>query len=292
LLINFQGTRFSKFTGMISRQFFIMGVAVCVMLGCKKDPSIWKIENLNGNKISVFGHGGMGEHYRYPMNSFESLMECLSLATDGTEMDVCVTKDSVLVLSHSQNLEEETSCSGQIKNKTWTELEGCKFTSPLFSKADLITAAYFFDRIEYKNNRIFTFDCKITLEDSPEYLELFATSLLRHIETHGLVSHCFIESFNSDFLKLLQGKNKDLHLFLYSPDYLTGLNVSKSLNLYGLTLDTKNISQEDIKQAHQQGLRITLFNTSTEHENLEAVAKSPDFIQTDKVEYLINALYP
>jgi len=260
-----------------------------LFFSCKKDPSLWDIKNLNGNKISVFGHGGMGINSLDPMDSYPSLKECLSHAVNGTEMDVCVTKDSVLVLSHSQKLEDQTGCTGMIENKTWPEISGCKYNS-LLSKPDLIPASYFFDRIENKNNFTFTFDCKVSNEDNLEYLNLFADALVKHITSYNIVSNSFIESFNTVFLEILQKKNKNLHLFLYTQNYQTGLDFLKEINLYGLTLDYRKISAEEIAEAHKNNLRITIFNTQTEHENLEAIAKSPDFIQTDKVEYLINAL--
>jgi glycerophosphoryl diester phosphodiesterase len=263
---------------------------VLICAGCKKDPSLWKIQNLNNNKISVFGHGGMGIDYRYPMNSYESLSHCLKLGADGTEMDVCVTKDTVMVLYHDQTLEEETSCNGSIKEKIWEEIKSCRYNNPIIGRADLIPASYFFDRVENKDKLTFTFDCKVIMEDDIEYLNIFAEALYRHIIKYDLVSHCFIESFNITFLEILQKKDKNLHLFLYTQDYQTGLEVSKEIKLYGLTLDFEKISAEEIKQAHENNLRITLFNTQTEHQNLDAITKSPDFIQTDKVDYLINAL--
>ncbi|PBQ34291.1 hypothetical protein CNR22_21785 [Sphingobacteriaceae bacterium] len=259
------------------------------MLGCRKDPVIWQIENLNNNSISVFGHGGMGIYNSYPMNSYESLSECMDKGVDGTEMDVCVTKDSVLILCHTQDLDENTDCSGLIRNSNSRDLQGCRFKKPLFSKANLIEASYFFERVQRSEKQIFTFDCK-TMDDSYEYYELFARALLKHINKYKLQNNCFIESFNVDFLKIVQSKNKDLRLFLYTDESTVGLATAKEISLYGLTMDMAKISEEEIEQAHKQNLRIALFNASTEKDNLEAIQKNPDYIQSDKVEYLINAL--
>lgn len=228
-------------------------------------------------------------HYRYPMNSFESLSECIKRPVDGTEMDVCVTKDSVLVLCHNQILDDNTNCSGLIRNMNWSDLQECYFKKPLFLKANIIKASYFFDRIERNEKQIFTFDCK-TMDDSYEYFGVFARALLKHIEKYKLQNKCFIENFNVEFLKLLQSNNNQLRLFLYTDDCGVGIETSKTLLLYGLTLDTDKVSAAEIKRAHEQNLRITLFNASTERNNLEAIQKNPDFIQSDKVDYLINAL--
>lgn len=257
-------------------------------VGCQKDPAVWDVKNLNGTKISVFGHGGMGIHYRYPMNSYESLSECFQKGVDGTEMDVCVTKDSVLVLCHTQELEDNTDCNGLIRDNTWSDLQGCHFKKPGFSKVKLIEACYFFDRVD-KAEKQFTFDCK-TMKDSYAYFEVFANALLRHIDKYNLQNRCFIENFNIDFLKILQKKNTALRLFLYTDEASVGFEATQQVKLFGLTMDIEKITTEEINQAHQKNLRITLFNTRTERDNIDAIQKNPDFIQTDKVDYLLNAL--
>lgn len=261
-----------------------------VFAGCKKDPSVWEIRNLNGDNISAIGHGGMGVHSKYPMNSYESLSNCLSLGADGVEMDVCVTKDSVMVLCHSQKLQDQTGCEGLIKDRTYAEIKDCRFNTPLLSKASLIPASYFFDRIENKGGLTFTFDCKLEVEDNFEYLSLFADALLRHLQKYNITANSCIESFNTYFLEILHSRNKDLHLFLYTQNYQTGLAISKEISLYGLTLDQKNISAAEIEEAHKNNLRIALFNTLTERDNLDAIAKSPDYIQSDRLDHLIHAL--
>ena len=78
-----------------------------VIIACHKDE--YNIVNLNGNRITALGHAGMGIGNTYPMNSYESIFKCLNLGMDGTEFDVQMTKDSVLVAYHSQDLSDETN---------------------------------------------------------------------------------------------------------------------------------------------------------------------------------------
>jgi glycerophosphoryl diester phosphodiesterase len=259
-------------------------------LACKKDPSVWEIRNLSGNRVSVMGHGGMGLSYRYPMNSYESLRNCLETRADGVEMDVCVTRDSVMVLCHSQNLDHETTCQGQIREQRFEEIQGCQLKGPFFRKSDLISAAYFFDRLGEKKERLFAFDCKVGPDEDPDYLDVFANAVVRHLHRYDIVSNSFIESYNVGFLERLHNLDKDLHLFLYTDDLATGLDLSKKMDLYGITIDHHNINAEEIREAHRHQLRVAVFNTRTERDNLEAVAKSPDYIQTDRVNYLLNVL--
>ncbi len=165
------------------------------------------IENLNENTISVFGHGGMGISYRYPMNSKTSLLDCLNTGAAGTEMDVYVSKDSVMVLYHNQDLEDLSNCSGRIKEKNWNEIEGCEYKLPLLSPEPIIRADDFFASINKLNQFLYVFDCKLASEDSEAYLHLFANALLTHIQKYDLYAKCFIECTNVSFLEILKSKN-------------------------------------------------------------------------------------
>jgi glycerophosphoryl diester phosphodiesterase len=260
------------------------------LIACKKDTSLWVIKNLSGNKINSLGHGGMGIKSLYPINSLKSLQNSLKINPDGVEIDICVTKDSVLVLKHSQDLDNETTCSGFINEKNWEEIKDCKYKLPLIGREDLIQASDFFDQVENMNELVFAFDCKIAFADDSEYRDLFVEALIRHLEKYKIVENSCIESGNVSFLKKLQAKDKKLKLFLYTENYQKALEVMEEVDLTGITINNENITAEEIKLAHQNNLKVALFNTQTEDQNLEAVEKSPDYIQTDELEHLVNVL--
>ena len=103
------------------KNLIILSILLFVVSSCQKED--FEIINLNNNKITVLGHGGMGIGETYPMNSFESILNCLNLGADGTEIDVQMTKDGVLVAFHDESLEHSTNISGRIFNKTWDEIK-------------------------------------------------------------------------------------------------------------------------------------------------------------------------
>src|ERR1043166_8044350 len=124
---------------MNSRSFLALLFAVGA-LSCSRDKMLSDVNNLNGNTISAFGHGGMGEGFKFPIDSWESLEPVLRIGADGSEMDVQMTKDSVLVLYHHQKLEHGTLCSGTLNDHLWSEIWGCHFASPYSSTIDLVKA--------------------------------------------------------------------------------------------------------------------------------------------------------
>jgi glycerophosphoryl diester phosphodiesterase len=52
-------------------------------------------------------------------------MTALAMGADAVEMDVQATKDGVLILMHDATLDRTTNCSGEVAQKTWTEIKGC-----------------------------------------------------------------------------------------------------------------------------------------------------------------------
>lgn len=266
-------------------------IIILLFVGCKKDPSLWHINNLNNNSIGVVGHGGSGTLYRYPMNSMNSLNHVLSMNVYGTEMDVQLSKDNKLVLYHNVNLQDGTGCSGKIAELNWEELKNCSYKLPYFSPAPLISVDDFFAQRANIKNYVYTFDTKVQVEDDKETQQNFANALYAIIQKYDLVEHCFIESYNIDFLKLLQDKNSHLKLFLHANDYPTCLEAMDYVRLYGITMDRTRISAKEIADAHQHQLRVSLFNLDTQRSNLEAIAMNPDYMQTDKADFLINALH-
>jgi len=116
-------------------------IMVCLLSvsSCSKDKPVNETNNLNGNIISAFGHAGMGIGFKYPIDTYESFEPCLGIGSDGTEIDIQMTKDSVLVAYHHNKLEEGTLCSGTINDKLWSEIWGCHHTSPYSSKINLIS---------------------------------------------------------------------------------------------------------------------------------------------------------
>ena len=273
-----------KFTFFLFFLFFIPS--------CAKDKN-FTIQNLNNNKISVFGHGGMGISHLYPMNSFEGIAQALALGADGTEIDIQITSDSVLLGYHDKDLKEQSNCVGFINDKTWNEIQKCTYVRQPYSNYHIISLESLFSNIPNLHSYTFTFDCKLYINPSnnfKQYLESFANAIVRIIEKYHLEENIFIESENKDFLKILQQKSSTLKLFIYPPSFGEGIKIAEELNLYGITISIENINKEQMALAHSLGFRVAIWNTRTPKKNIQGIEKNPDFIQTDKLEHLLKIL--
>lgn len=267
-------------------------LTICIgFKSCKRDAPLYEVKNLNGNVISAFGHGGMGVQFKFPIDSYESIEPCLRIGAAGTEMDIQLTKDSILVVHHNSNLNESTPCSGTINDMLWSDIWGCHYASPFSSTAKLRSANEIFSEISNPNDYTFTFDCKLynNNADQMAFKNQYANAIINFIDGHQLnTEKLFIESADSTFLRILKNKRSDLRLFIYPSLFETGLEIAEKMNLYGITISTTLITKEQISLAHEKEIRITLFNTKSKEENLNAILKSPDFIQSDDIIYLLK----
>ncbi len=244
-----------------------------------------QVENLNGNQISIFGHGGMGIHNKLPIDSRASILECIEMGSDGTEMDVQLTADGELVAFHDADLSGMTRCSGTIHEKTVAEVTACSFNngSPLATVREILQA------IPDLSEMIITFDCKLYggTAGSPFY-EQYAMAIDNIARDFSMGNRLFIESQDSSFLRAVRQVNPALPLFIYPPDFETGISIARKLDLYGITISVRDITAKQVQQAHAEGFRVTLWNTNTRKTNREAVLMSPDYIQTDNLSYLLR----
>lgn len=259
---------------------------------CSKDVPLIEVNNLNGNEIIALGHGGSGINSIYPMDSWESIEKCLESGADGTEIDIQLTMDSVLIAFHGETLDDGTDCNGLVYEKNWSEIEHCRINSPLPKKIYPIRVDELFSRLNNLNGFYFTFDCKLYTKPGSlsAYYEQYANAVIRLLDKYAMTDKVFIESVHTGFLSRLQKKNRNLKLFFYPPDFEKGLEIATDLDLFGISFDSGLTSKEQIDQAHSMGFRVALWNIQTKHENFEAIEKNPDYIQTDKIHHLVKTL--
>lgn len=256
-------------------------------VSCSKDPATFHLENLNNNEIGCFGHAGMGFYSPYPVNSWPGFQACLNRGADGTEMDIHMTKDSVLVIIHSGNLQETTSCSGDIKDLNWADMNNCEVKSNIFKNSKLLSLEEFIEKIPNPKNYTFTWDTKLS-DFNMEYYGVFARAIVNTINKYDLNEHVFIENPFSDFLQQIQIRKNDTHLFVLADDFELGLQQVKQYNFFGLSMHTNKVTAEQVKEAHSNNVYVTIYGVLTEKENYSAVEKCPDFIQTDDINYLLK----
>lgn len=273
----------------MGRIVFYLSVLGFVFGACSKYTE--EIDNLSNGEIWKMGHGGMGIGKSYPMNTRESILQCLSFDMDGTEMDVQMTKDLVLVAFHDEDLNTKTNFTGKINDYTWEELKEARFdVSPNLS-FEILRLTDLFSMTETDGKR-FAFDLKLYPSDNnPTYEADYTNQLLDLISNYNLESRCIIESSNAAMLNAIRLLNPVPELYYYpGTTFETGMEVVLANSFNGITISHKELSKEKVKQAHNAGVKIATWNTHSKKENKLAVSYHPDIIETDEVKFLSKYL--
>lgn len=270
-------------------RFLLISLSIA-LVSCTKDPATFHLENLNNNEIGCFGHAGMGTESIYPINCLKSLESCLGRGADGTEMDVQITKDSVLIILHGWNLDENTSCSGLIKDMNWSEMADCKRKAKFFNDIKIITFDEFIEKLPNPQEVYITLDCKATYGnfDQSAYFKLFARTIVKTLNKHQLGPRIFIENLDPGFLLAIKDLKPDANLFLLTDNFDYGMETVQKWGFWGLSMSNPSVTAEQVKQAHDKNIHVTIWGVWTEKENYSAVEKCPDFIQTDDINYLLK----
>lgn len=261
-----------------------------LILSCKKEEYV--ISNLNNNQIDVLGHGGMGISNLYPMNSAESILNCLNLQADGSEMDLQMTLDSILVLFHDGNLNESTDISGVVNSMTWSEVLAANYTNTPYGNYNVIKVDDLFSSLEDYTKYTFTFDVKLYTENPnyQQYIDVFSDEVIRMFNKYGLYNNVYVESQDPGFLQLIQQKKPEIGVYYYPQTFEDGFDRAIQFGFKGISISTDVITKENVQLAHDNGLFVTIWGVDTKERNREAILKNPDMIQTDKVDFLVKEL--
>lgn len=266
---------------------FISIFSLAFLISCKREKI--ELDNLNNGELIVLGHGGMGTFYKYPRNSKESIISVMGIGAEGSEIDVQMTKDSVLVAFHDDEMNFTTTCKNRICDQYWADIDDCVFHS-VVRYVYVLDLDYLFSVITQPSQHYFSFDCKIPdVENNTEFMRRFARAIKRHATKYNLNDKLIIEG-KVEFLEILQEQNVTAKLFVtQTADMDQAILWANTIGAYGVGFGS-SITKEDVKQAHDNNLFVMVWEASTDAQNLEALKKNIDIIQTDKPIPLLKKL--
>ena len=71
--------------------------------------------------VKVVAH--RGDWRNAPENSLQGVLNCMDMGVDMVEVDLSMTKDSVLILMHDETLDRTTNASGRVSDWTYADLK-------------------------------------------------------------------------------------------------------------------------------------------------------------------------
>lgn len=98
--------------------FFLSFLISAGQLYSQNRAEIIRNKLLSGDKSSVIVASHRGDWRNFPENSLEAIDNAIAMGVDIVELDVHMTKDSVLILMHDPKLDRTTTGNGNISEST------------------------------------------------------------------------------------------------------------------------------------------------------------------------------
>lgn len=249
-----------------------------LLLSCRKDDSLPGIEKI--------GHSGMGIYGDYPMNSFESLMQALYLGADGVEMDIQMTRDSVLILFHDEELSNQTNGNGLLHDHSWDEIKALSYDAVALGRYDIIRLDFFLENCGPYRDKLFYFDIK---PNAPNQRHLYALNkkLSALITRFDLENNAILMYQNNSQLVHMLSLRRDLKIYSYS-DFETAKTNIITYNLAGWVASRNDINASNVSQMHEIGASVVAFSTFNKNDHVDLIHSGVDAIQTDNLKNLLN----
>jgi glycerophosphoryl diester phosphodiesterase len=116
-------------TDMKKNLFLLLAAALMLVCSCaeqkpqyanRAEKILAEINDPNSDYVVVISH--RGDWRNYPENSIPAIESIIRMGVDMMELDVKMTKDSVLVLMHDQTINRMTNGKGLVKDFTYDSL--------------------------------------------------------------------------------------------------------------------------------------------------------------------------
>lgn len=233
--------------------------------------------------IALIGHGGLGPNEHRPMNSQQALLAALDAGLAGVELDVQLTRDSVLVAHHDLVVTGK-GCSGRVHDLRWADLAACTDTAgPEGSFRGVRLDAFLREALEKHPQAEFTLDVKLnTATEWWPYLRTFSEAIGRLHRTLHAAKPVLVECKTPDLLLAMKQFAPEVPTFLYVDNATDALAQARHLGCAGITIQTDRISAEEAERIRAGGLQLTLFGVGSSWALRSATRKKPQRIQVDQ----------
>lgn len=227
----------------------------------------------------TIAHRGAWKTADLPQNSIASLKKAIALKSAGSEFDVRMTKDSVLVINHDAIHEGDT-----IELKTFEELKKHKLKNgeELPSLEDYLKAGR-----KHNNQTRLVVEVKPSLIDKTQAVRAAekAVKMVERFKVQGLVVYI---SFDYEVLKRIHALDPAANT-----QYLTGDKTPAELKADGISGADYHISvyrknPEWITQLRESGMITNAWTVNSAEDMDWLLSQGFDFITTDQPELLFE----
>lgn len=225
-------------------------------------------------RIEVTGHRGAA--LLEPENTLRSIRKAIELRCDRVEIDVHHCKSGELVVIHDETVERTTNGTGRVADLTFHEIR----------RLDAGKG----ERVPILQEVIDTVRDQIILQ-----IELkgpgTAAAVVEHIRRNAMEREIVVTSFHADRVQEAKTAIPELKVGLLASHLDNSpLEVARQMGASALHLHHSKVSPEIVRQAHEMGLELRVWNIDDEPRIREVVPMSVDGIGSNRPDLLIKVL--
>jgi len=216
-------------------------------------------------------------------------------ALHGIEVDIQLSKDRTIWLSHSANLEEcgsiQLPCFPEVGDDEIIDRDSCLGIEYTYSKLEEI----FRLMVDSFPGKYISLDvkswepCALTSLDITGVMNVIAEEIIKFADKYHLHDYIMVESETATFLNFIKKKNNRIECYLTTfGDFERGMLLALEAGYAGISFKFKfgeEITNDHIHLIRKKGLKIQLWTINDTAVIQEAFELNPDFIQTDNIEY-------
>ncbi|MGA7409537.1 MAG: glycerophosphodiester phosphodiesterase [Bryobacteraceae bacterium] len=245
---------------------------------------------------TILVHGHRGARARRPENTIPAFRYAISQGVDVLELDLAVTKDNVLVVSHDP-LINPSICTG---GKTGVPIHTLTLAELQQYDCGSLQNPRFETQVTVQGTRIPTFDEVLDLApmgrfdfnvetkifaDRPELTpdpEQFSQLVLAAIRRHHLESRVILQSFDFRTLHAMRTMAPEIRLSaLYEGKARSFVEIASEAGATIISPDYHLVTPEQVSAAHAAGLQVVPWTANTPADWDKLIAANVDAIISD-----------
>ncbi|MDR2126285.1 MAG: glycerophosphodiester phosphodiesterase [Prevotellaceae bacterium] len=225
----------------------------------------------------VVAHRGAWKADKLPENSIASFKKAIELGCAGSEFDVYLTADSVLVLNHDtdlQGLSVEKSTLAQLKQKKLSNGETVALLDDILKI--LIKQENTVAFLEIKPSAV-----------SKEHGFAAVDKILEAVERHNAEDKIFYISFEYSYLQRIKEKRPQASMSFLSSTQTNDIGLDKKI---GMDFNYKllNANTDMIRKAKNKGISINVWTVNDPKNMKYFLEQNIDYITTDEPVLLLE----
>jgi glycerophosphoryl diester phosphodiesterase len=286
----------------MNRSLLYIGFLLAIQLtstSCKK-IKYYPDKEYGGTTTRFLAHRA-GTQMGNPASTIEAIKTGFS-NLDGIEVDIQISKDGTLWISHDNVVIGCDKSSGQcfslLTDSDIVMNNYCALNTFTYERLEVVLDLM----SKYYKDSYLSIDFKLWSPCNSSEWNIFntfenvANEIIELTDTFNLENQVMVESETAEFLDYIKEGNPNIKCFLTAfGDFERGMLKALENGYDGISFQYKfdeEINSQHVELLHRKGLQIQLWTVNSQADIDEAISLKPDFIQTDNLDYVIKLKSP